>query len=188
MAWEELGWFATDHSPVISPITILHYIKHLLQCSVQHCIALCGTALHCIWLHFTELHFTALNHTTLHCTSLHCTTLHCTALHCTALPGLQKDGNGGNVSQPIWDFGSHFWLAIWNSFRNKCPPAKISYQKWRMPAKKRGIATKQRLGEYSNIFIQCCTINGAISLKNLTKSKYFLLNFLVSPFHIVLKD
>ena len=49
--------------------------------------------------------------------------------------GSRKMRTVGTCSQPIWDFGSHFWLAIWNSFRKKCPPAKMSYRKWRMPAK-----------------------------------------------------
>ena len=41
----------------------------------------------------------------------------------------------GTCSPPICDFGSHFWLASWNSFRNKCLLAKMSYRKWRLPAK-----------------------------------------------------
>ena len=41
--------------------------------------------------------------------------------------GSRKMGTVGTFSQPIWDFGSYFWLPSWNTFRNKCPPAKISY-------------------------------------------------------------
>ena len=44
--------------------------------------------------------------------------------------GSRKMGTVGTCSQPIWDFGSHFWPASCNSFRNKCPPAKMSYRKW----------------------------------------------------------
>ena len=32
-------------------------------------------------------------------------------------------GTVGTCSQQICDFGSHFWLASWYSFRNKCPLA-----------------------------------------------------------------
>ena len=49
--------------------------------------------------------------------------------------GCRKVGTVGTCSQPIWDFGSHFWLASYNIFRNKCTPAKMSYRKWRLPAK-----------------------------------------------------
>ena len=35
--------------------------------------------------------------------------------------GSRKMGTVGTCSQPIWDLSSHFWLASWNSFRNKCP-------------------------------------------------------------------
>ena len=50
-------------------------------------------------------------------------------------PGLQKDGNGGNVFPENLKFGSHFWLASCNSFIYKCPPAKMRHWKWRSPAK-----------------------------------------------------
>ena len=47
---------------------------------------------------------------------------------CSVQQGSRKIGAVGTCSQPIWDFGSYFWLASWNSFRNKCQPVKMSYR------------------------------------------------------------
>ena len=43
--------------------------------------------------------------------------------------GSRKVETVRTCSQPICDFGSHFSLASWNSFRNKCLPAKMSLKK-----------------------------------------------------------
>ena len=50
-------------------------------------------------------------------------------------PGLQKEGNRGNVFPANLRFWQPLLTSQLNSFRNKCPQAKMSYPKWRLRAK-----------------------------------------------------
>ena len=63
-----------------------------------------------------------------------------TGIRPTCQQGSRKMGMVGTCFQPIWDFGSHFWLASWNSFKNKFTPAKMrnggSHPNWSKSPKK----------------------------------------------------
>ena len=55
--------------------------------------------------------------------------------------GSRKMGTVGTCSQPICDFGSHFWLASWKSFRNKYPTEMEVASQTGLKAPKRCIKT-----------------------------------------------